>query len=280
MQLAAMEDHVRRAEFLGDRLAQRRFGQRAAIVPAALVKERRPVRHLGAFLAKAEPDQKARRVRPDVDAGADFGEQARLLIDLHVEAGLQQADRGGEPADAAADDRDLDILKIKIFFMFLALAIHVCDALAAHLIVARDRGRPVAGGERRERRLHPRQRRIAMDVREQRLHAGDQRLAVEQLADGDGRIEGGLVALGPGQLAEIGVEVGGRRDAAGEGAAARIEQHGLGGGKHVEALRDRRGVAGVVHVAGRILQSTMRAPNVSSRRFTSATCQCRPDCCG
>ncbi len=75
MQFAAMEDHVRRAEFLGDRLAERRFGQRAAIVPAALMKERRPERHPGAFLAEAEPDQNARCVRSDVDAGADFGEQ-------------------------------------------------------------------------------------------------------------------------------------------------------------------------------------------------------------
>ncbi len=110
MQLAAMEDHVRRAEFLGDSLAERRLGQRAAVVPAALMKERRPVGDPGAFLAEAEPDQKARCVRPDVDAGADFGEQPRLLVDLHVETGLQQADRGGEPADAAADDRDPDVL--------------------------------------------------------------------------------------------------------------------------------------------------------------------------
>ena len=178
---------MRRAELPVDGVAERRLGQRAAVLPAALMEERRPERHLGAFLAKAEPDQDARGVRPDVDAGADLGEQARLLIDLHVEAGLQQADRGGQPADAAADDRDSDVL--------LAPS---RDALAAHLVVARDRGRPVAGGERRERRLHPRQRRIAMDVRQQRLHAGHQRLAVEQLADGDGGIERGLVALAPG----------------------------------------------------------------------------------
>jgi hypothetical protein len=40
MQLAAMEDVVRRAEFLLDRLAERRAGQRFAVLPAALVKER------------------------------------------------------------------------------------------------------------------------------------------------------------------------------------------------------------------------------------------------
>ena len=91
-------------------VAERRLGQRAAVVPAALMEERRAERHLGAFLAKPEPDQDARRVRADVDAGADLAEQARLLVDLHVEAGLQQADRGGEPADAAADDGDPDVL--------------------------------------------------------------------------------------------------------------------------------------------------------------------------
>ena len=68
-------------------------------------------------------------------------------------------------------------------------------------------------------------------------------------------IEGRLVALGPGELAEVGVEVGGRRNAAGEGAAARVEQHGLGRGEHVEAFRDGGGLTGVIHVAGRILQA-------------------------
>ena len=99
-----------------DRVAEPRLGQRAAVLPAALMKERRAERHLGAFLAEAEPDQEARGVRADVDAGADFAEQARLLVDLHVEAGLQQADRGGQPADAAADDgRSSDVRRLAPF---------------------------------------------------------------------------------------------------------------------------------------------------------------------
>ena len=53
-------------------VAERRLGQRAAVVPAALMEERRAERHPGAFLAEAEPDQDARCVRADVDAGADF----------------------------------------------------------------------------------------------------------------------------------------------------------------------------------------------------------------
>ena len=128
VQVAAMEDVMRRAELLRDGVAERRLGQRAAVVPAALVEVRRAVRDLGAFLAEAEPDQDPRCVRPDIDARADLREQARLLVDLHVEAGLQQVERGGEPADAAADDRDPDF------------ALPSSDALAAHLVVARDRG--------------------------------------------------------------------------------------------------------------------------------------------
>ena len=64
------------------------------------MEEGRSVGHPAAFLAEAEPDQNARSVRADVDAGADLAEQPRLLVDLDVKACLQQADRGGEPTDA------------------------------------------------------------------------------------------------------------------------------------------------------------------------------------
>ncbi len=56
-------------------------------------------------------------------------------------------------------------------------------------------------------------------------------------------------------LAEIGVEVRGRRDAAREDAGARLDQAGLGRGEHVEALRHACGLARVSHVAGGILQA-------------------------
>ena len=42
-----------------------------------------------------------------LDAGADLGDARRLLVDLDVEAGVQQMQRRGKAADAAADDRDL-----------------------------------------------------------------------------------------------------------------------------------------------------------------------------
>ena len=138
------------------------------------------------------------------------------------------------------------------------------DALAAHLVVAGDHGGAVAGRERRERRLHPRQRRIGVDVRQQRLHAGNQRLAVEQLADRDRGVERGLVALAPGALAEIGVEVGGRRDAAGEGAvrarrAARLRSRGT-----------RRSFSRSPRLRAR---SPCRRRNPSARRCGRRTCR-------
>ena len=210
------------------------------------MEERRAVRHPGAFLAKSEPDQDARGVRADVDAGADLAEQARLLVDLHVEAGLQQADRGGEPADAAADDGD----------GASSGSAASCDALAAHLVVARDRAGAVG---RREN---------GASGGFIRASAGSPWMCASSAftPDTSGLPSNSLrivtaassAALSPllqAQLAKIGVEIGGRRDAAGEGAGARIEQHRFGRRKHVEALRDRRGLARIVHVAGGILQA-------------------------
>src|SRR6185437_7011315 len=57
MQLAAREDHVRRAELLFDRRTERRARQRAAVLPAALVEVGRAERDAGAVLAEAEPDE-------------------------------------------------------------------------------------------------------------------------------------------------------------------------------------------------------------------------------
>ena len=116
MQLAAVEDHdaAHRSPFAINVRLQWRSRVKVSVqpsVPAALVEERRAKCHTGAFLAEAEPYQDSRSVRADVDTGANLAQEARLLIDLHVIAGLQQADRGGEPADTAADDGNLELFR-------------------------------------------------------------------------------------------------------------------------------------------------------------------------
>src|SRR5262249_1987945 len=96
----------RRAEFLLDRWAERGAHQETAVVPAALVEGARPDAAGAEPFGKSEPMQQPRRVRADVDAGADFTQRLCLLINVHVETGPQQGSGGREAANAAADDRD------------------------------------------------------------------------------------------------------------------------------------------------------------------------------
>jgi hypothetical protein len=50
--------------------------------------------------------QHARRVGADLDARADLADRRGALVDVDVEARLQERQRSRDPADAAADDRD------------------------------------------------------------------------------------------------------------------------------------------------------------------------------
>src|SRR5690242_718997 len=77
--------------------------QRAAVLPAAL-----PPGvdcDAKAFDSRAETElvQHASSIRREHDAGADFAQRLDLLIDMNVEASMQQAQSGGKAADAAAD---------------------------------------------------------------------------------------------------------------------------------------------------------------------------------
>ena len=45
-------------------------------------------------------------VGTDLDAGADLPEVGRLLVDVDVVAAVEQRQRGGKPADAAAGNQD------------------------------------------------------------------------------------------------------------------------------------------------------------------------------
>jgi hypothetical protein len=52
------------------------------------------------------PVKRASGVWRHVDAGADFPQRSRLLVDMHVEVGTQQVQRSRHTADATAVDGD------------------------------------------------------------------------------------------------------------------------------------------------------------------------------
>ena len=54
--------------------------------------------------AKAHPLKLAYTVRRDENAGADFAECGRLLVDLNLQTMRDQRIGGEQPADAATDD--------------------------------------------------------------------------------------------------------------------------------------------------------------------------------
>ena len=64
-------------------------------------------------LLDAQPAQHLDRVRRHLDAGADAREARRLLVDVHVVPDALEKRGGGEPADAGADDRDVDAALIR-----------------------------------------------------------------------------------------------------------------------------------------------------------------------
>ena len=107
-QIGAVDRHVRRAVELFAQRVERRPLQGAAVLPAALVRASGRTPSRSSPGAEAEAVQDAHRIRPHVDAAADLGQLRGLLVDIDVEAGPAQRHRGGEPADAAADNGDLE----------------------------------------------------------------------------------------------------------------------------------------------------------------------------
>ena len=89
-------------------------------------------------------------------------------------------------------------------------------ALRPRLIVpGNDRG-TVGGRKYGQRRHHLRPGEIIMDVSEESLHARHQSAALEQFADRHCRIQRRPVATVIGLGTQVRIDVGGRRDAAGE----------------------------------------------------------------
>ena len=62
----------------------------------------------GDAVAETQSFQHAHAVGLDGDAGADLGQRRGLFVELHIEAAAEQRKRGGDAADAAADDGDAE----------------------------------------------------------------------------------------------------------------------------------------------------------------------------
>ena len=89
-----------------DRPGERGAQQGPAVVPAALMPGLRSHAHGRQLVCEAEPMQHARGVRADLNPGTHLAELTGLLVDVYVQPGPKQRERGGEPADAAADHAD------------------------------------------------------------------------------------------------------------------------------------------------------------------------------
>jgi hypothetical protein len=88
-----MEMVIRRAESCLDIGPERSVLQGAPIVPPPLMHRAWPRADGVHRSPKAEPQQKPRSVRADLNASADFGDTRRLLIDVDVEADIQELQR-------------------------------------------------------------------------------------------------------------------------------------------------------------------------------------------
>ena len=105
-QIGAVDRDVRRAvKLLTERIEPRPL-QSPAVLPAPLMRADRAHRLAVEPGAEPQPIENARRIRPHIDAAADFGQFLRLLIDLDREAPLVQRHGRAEPANAGADHGD------------------------------------------------------------------------------------------------------------------------------------------------------------------------------
>ena len=105
-QVGAVNRDVRRTVELFAERIERRALQGAPVLPASLVGEKRADALAVEPGSEAQSAQDAHRVRTHVDAATDLGKLGRLLIDVDLEAGLAQRQRGGEATDAATNNGD------------------------------------------------------------------------------------------------------------------------------------------------------------------------------
>src|SRR5262245_58032674 len=97
------------SEHRNDRVAERRLQQRAAVFPAALVGSQGLDPELGQFVGKSQSVQDSRRIRADLNSGANLTQGVSLLVDMDIEAGPPERKRGAQTTDAAPNNCDLSI---------------------------------------------------------------------------------------------------------------------------------------------------------------------------
>ena len=93
---------VREAERGFEWFRQRRSQQGPAVVPATLVPRQGPHAHALQHAGQPKRVQHTRRVRTDLDAGADLAQGRRLLVDLDVDTCPKQRHGGGETTNPRA----------------------------------------------------------------------------------------------------------------------------------------------------------------------------------
>ena len=106
MQVAAMGQQIGRAEFLLGALAEDHVELDFAGTPVPVVPGARIERLRAQLCLEPEPAQHLHGIAADLDAGAEPGELARLLIHGDVDADPPQRRRGRKTAHARADDRN------------------------------------------------------------------------------------------------------------------------------------------------------------------------------
>src|SRR5260370_26041552 len=107
MQIGAMKHEVRRAEPLHVLVAEIEPVPGFAGAPVPQLTALRPDLNLGEGRFQAERKQNASAVGADLDAGADLLELARLVVNLDIDAALEQGKRRGQSTDAGANDNDI-----------------------------------------------------------------------------------------------------------------------------------------------------------------------------
>ena len=104
MQIAAMQELIRRAELLHHRCPQRQFAARFAAVPFAAQGKIRLEGNAQQPLFNPQQAQHLHRIRRHLDTGADSGKLRRLFIHIHGMPGTAQQRGSRQTANAGADD--------------------------------------------------------------------------------------------------------------------------------------------------------------------------------